>query len=218
MTCVPGASHSRCEDRLARRCVQRAAPSRPRPRRAMRLGAMPPPSAAAPRSGCSASPSTALHRVGVRARLDAGAEDRATVARRSRERAASPTAGDRGRADLGDRRGVQDRPQLAGRRRREEHRALVRVEPARRVAGRDRRSPSATQTEPSPAACAGMKPIRLAAPGGTRHEPQRLVQLAARERAEDRRPSPRCSSSIRQQRADVVLGEDEHAHEKSAVS
>ena len=77
-----------------------------------------------------------LHRVDVRASLHAGAEDRDGARARSREQ---PRRGARhgGGADLGDRRGVEDRDQLARDAVVEQHRALVRVEAAGRVAGRD---------------------------------------------------------------------------------
>ncbi len=76
------------------------------------------------------------HRVDVRASLHARAEDRDDRRVRPCQRAGCDR-GDRGRANLGDRAGVEQRAQLPGDPVVEQHGALVRVEPARRVPRRD---------------------------------------------------------------------------------
>ena len=71
--------------------------------------------------------------------------------------------------------------------------------------------------EPSPPLWAGMKPIRLVRAGRTR---RRIGAAGAARRARasgGRRPSLRCTRPSAAA-GDVVLGEDEHAHAKSAAS
>ena len=80
------------------------------------------------------------HRLRVRPRLNAGAENRDAAEARPGEKLGGD-GGDRGGPDLGDRRGVEDRAQDARLAVVEDHGALVRVEPAGGVRRRDRRSP-----------------------------------------------------------------------------
>ena len=138
--------------------------------------------AAAPRADLGVA-ENGTHRLGVRARLDAGAEDRDDPRVWTRERACRHRRNG-SRADLGDRRGVQDRAELPGLAVVEQHRPLVRIEPARGIPGRDHD----LLQRPDGAIAAAVRRheahqalrIRRA-----RHEPQRLVQLAARQRAQD---------------------------------
>ena len=90
------------------------------------------------------------HRLGVRARLDAGAEDRERRARPGRASARVATAETAAVRISVIARRVQDRAQLAGLAVVEQDGALVRVEPAGRVARARSRSPSATTPSRSP--------------------------------------------------------------------
>ena len=153
------------------------------------------------RLGCAAVPAAprpdldvaehGAHRLGVGARLHAGAEDRDRARVRPCERPRGDS-GDRGRADLGDRRSVQDRLQLAGLAVVEEDRALVCVEPAGGIAGRDHDLLQRPRRA-VPAPVGRHEAHQAVRARRARHESERLVQLAARERTEDVRPSPRCT-------------------------
>ena len=140
-TWVPGASQSRC--RIGSRAlVQVQTTSAPRERPSSAVAAV----AAAPRADLGVAEDGA-HRLGVRARLDAGAEDRDDPRVWPRERTGRHRR-DSGGADLGDRRGVQERAQLARSRRRGAARRPG-AHRARAPGSRARsRSPSATRPSP----------------------------------------------------------------------
>ena len=208
-TCVPGGEPVALDDRLAR--ARAGADDVGLAQRLLGRAAV----AAAPGADLGVGHDGA-HRLDVRARLDAGAEDRDDARVRPRERSRRDGRDGR-RADLGDRRRVQERAQLAGLAVVEQHGALVRVEPARRVRGGDHDLLERPDRVARRRGSAGIRPISASGVRRARHEPERLVQLAARERAQHlvhRLDARLHVSSV----ADLVLGEDEDAHAKSAVS
>ena len=112
--------------------------------------------------------------------------------------------------------GVQERAQLARLAVVEQHAALVGVEAAGGIAGRDddllQRPDGALA-----AAVGGHEAHQALRVRRARDEAERLVQLAACERAQH--VVHRVDALVhRQQRPDVGIGEDEHAHAKRAVS
>ena len=93
-------------------------------------------------------------------------------------------AGHRSRADRGHRRCVHHREHLPGRAVVQRHRALVRVEPARRVVRHRRPRSSARTAAARRRGRSGIIPSRCVLAGRPDHRAQRQVHLAARERGE----------------------------------
>ena len=129
------------------------------------LGAVERPAARAPHDDALERSRTARIASRCETRLRARAEDRER-ARRSRARAAASRRRRRrrcGSAVIAAR--VHERARLAGVAVEERHEALVRVEPARAVAGHDRQRLQRPHGA-SPPRCAGIRPIRLGSFGG----------------------------------------------------
>ena len=124
--------------------------------------------------------------------------------------------GDGRGADLGDGRRVQHRDQLAGDAVVQQHRALVRVEPAGRVVRGDH-DLLERERRVVAARVGGHQPHQSAGPAGASTNRSGFVQLAAGERREDVLHRGDARLHV-EQLAHVVLGEDEHAHAKTSVS
>ena len=134
-------------------------------------------------------------------RLDAGADDRQLARVVAGEQPRRDGRDGRG-ADRRDRRRVHQRPHLPGLAGEQRHRALVRVEPARRVVREDGRPSSASTAAEPPERWAGIRPMPLVlARAGTRSAAAagraRRARAPSRMPVHRRRCSPPCRAAAR---------------------